>query len=65
MSIVRRRSNIMAVIGFVVVALFVALVLSGLPNERYRCSCGFETYNELEALGHEKQHSQHKTTKVR
>lgn len=55
----------MAVIGFVVVALFVALVLSGLPNERYRCSCGFETYNELEALGHEKQHSQHKTTKVR
>lgn len=54
----------MAVIGFVVVALFVALVLSGLPNERYRCSCGFKTYNELESLGHEKQHSQHKTTKV-
>lgn len=53
-----------AAIGFIVIVLFVALVLSGLPNERYRCSCGFETHNELEALGHEKQHSQHKTTKV-
>lgn len=54
----------MSVIGFIIVALFVVLVLIGLPNARYRCSCGFETHNELEALGHEKQHSQHKTTKV-
>ena len=51
-------------IGLIVIALFIVLVLSALPNERYRCSCGFETNNELEALGHEKQHSSHKTTKV-
>ena len=54
----------MGAIGLIVVILFVLIALSWLPNARYRCSCGFETYNELEALGHEKHHSSHKTTKV-
>jgi len=42
--------------------LFIAGVLSLLPTA-YRCQrCGYETPNEIEALGHEKEGSLHKMT---
>jgi hypothetical protein len=50
----------MALIGLVVVGLLIWAVLGSLPKA-YRCQrCGYETPNELEALGHEKEASLHK-----
>ena len=54
-----------ATFSAVCLASFVVLVvwLLGGPLNRqpYRCSkCGFETYSEIEANGHEKQENAHK-----
>lgn len=50
----------MAILGLVIVVGFVWIMLRSLPKP-YRCQrCGYETINELEALGHEKEASLHK-----
>lgn len=42
----------MAILGFIIIVLFVLVVLTSLPKP-YRCQkCGFETINEDEASGH-------------
>jgi hypothetical protein len=51
----------MALIGLGVIGLFVWALLSGLPNKKYTCSkCGYETYDEVMAAGHEKVENAHK-----
>jgi hypothetical protein len=50
----------MAIVGLVLIVLLVWALLGSLPKA-YRCQrCGYETPNELEALGHEKEASLHK-----
>lgn len=51
-------------IGFVVVVYCLYLLFSGpLDRKPYRCSkCGFETYSEIEATGHEKLENAHKVS---
>lgn len=51
-------------IGFMVLVYCLYLLLSGpLDRRPYRCSkCGFETYSELEATGHEKAENAHKVS---
>lgn len=50
-----------AAIGLMVIALLIALAVSFLPNKKYTCSkCGYETYDEVMAAGHEKLENTHK-----
>lgn len=51
----------MALLGLGVVVLFVWALLSALPNKKYTCSkCGYETYDEVNAAGHEKIENSHR-----
>lgn len=51
----------MPLIGLGVVILCIVLALSALPNKKYTCSkCGYETYDETMAAGHDKIENSHK-----
>jgi hypothetical protein len=51
----------MAIIGLVVVVLFIVLVLSALPRNTYKCQeCGWETPYRQDAAGHQKLMEMHK-----
>lgn len=51
----------MALIGLGIMVLFIVLALSVLPNKKYTCSkCGYETYDEVNAAGHDKIENSHK-----
>jgi hypothetical protein len=51
----------MALIGLIVVVVFILAVLSCLPKQTYRCpECGWSTWNREEAAGHNGIHALHK-----
>jgi hypothetical protein len=48
-------------IGGLALLVLLILLLTSDPRHLYHCQkCGFETYNEVEAAGHEKMENAHK-----
>ena len=48
-------------IGGLALLVLIILLLTSNPRHLYHCQkCGFETYSEIEAAGHEKMENAHK-----